>query len=174
MYIPKGTGADTHVNLACVNSRKYGLPIFTVNIFGSKMYVVASPELIQSIQKQHKQLSMTLIRLKLTIGLCGVSEKARKLIELNADGAEGDWGVFEESFDSMHATLSPGTSLDDVNQSVVGQVASQLNGQDPGAGQLKPIGLWEWTKEIITEATAFGIYGSEHPFRDPDIIKAFW
>jgi hypothetical protein len=41
-------------------------------------------------------------------------------------------------------------------------------------GPPNQIGLLEWARHVITQASSCGVYGMQHPFLDPEVDKAFW
>lgn len=53
---------------------------------GQKMYVVTTPELIQTIQKQHKTLAFPPIEAKFASTVCGASPEAQAILSKNVNG----------------------------------------------------------------------------------------
>ncbi len=55
-----------------------------------KMYVVTTPELIQAIQKQPKNLAFLFVEAMVSIKVCGSSTQAQKLVMAHVNDDEGD------------------------------------------------------------------------------------
>ncbi|KAJ0117817.1 hypothetical protein J7T55_002017 [Diaporthe amygdali] len=78
-----------HVDL----SQQTKSPIFTLSLPGQKMYVVTKPELIQTVQKQHRTLAFPPIEAKFASTVCGASHEAQEILAKNVNGDEGDLGL---------------------------------------------------------------------------------
>ncbi|KAK0701165.1 cytochrome P450 [Apiosordaria backusii] len=152
---------------------KTGAPIFTVPLPGQKMYVVSSPDLIQSIQKQHRAFSIDPILIKFTSIIAGSSKETEDLMHINLYGDDGDHGVAQES----HVALKEGTkpaNIDDMNREMLREVASSLDLLEPTVGQAKRIQLYSWLRTTLTSATTKAVYGPLNPYNDKSIADAFW
>ncbi|KAI1815748.1 cytochrome P450 [Poronia punctata] len=155
-------------------SKQMESPIFTMNIPGQKMYVVTDPELVQTVQKQHKTLAFPPIEAKFASTVCGTSQEAQNILAQNVNGDEGDFGLSMESYAAMRAALKPGPELDDMNRAMIREITASLDDLKPAKGQARRIGLYAWLRETITRATTRSVYGPMNPFEDPDIVDAFW
>ncbi|KAI0485250.1 cytochrome P450 [Xylariaceae sp. FL0804] len=155
-------------------SQQTGLPIFTMTLPGQKMYVVTRPELIQTVQKQHKILAFPPIEAKFSSKVCGVSLEAQAILDKNVNGDEGDFGLSMESYSAMRAALKPGSDLDDMNRVMIEEVAKSIDLLQPKDGQSRKIGLNTWLRDAITTATTRSVYGPMNPFEDKAIADAFW
>jgi hypothetical protein len=38
----------------------------------------------------------------------------------------------------------------------------------------KQVMLLDWVRHLVVQASSCGVYGLEHPFRDPEVEAAFW
>lgn len=141
---------------------------------GQKMYVVTKPELIQTVQKQHKILAFPPIEAKFASTVCGASAEAQAILAKNVNGDEGDFGLSMESYAAMRAGLKPGSQLDDMNRSMIQEIAKALDLLGPARTQSKKIGLNAWLKDAITTATTRSVYGPMNPYDDKAIVDAFW
>lgn len=138
------------------------------------MYVVTKPELIQTVQKQHKILAFPPIEAKFASTACGASAEAQAILAKNVNGDEGDFGLSMESYAAMRAGLKPGSQLDDMNRSMIQEIAKALDLLEPARTQSKKIGLNAWLKDVITTATTRSVYGPMNPYDDEAIVDAFW
>lgn len=139
---------------------------------GQKMYVITKPELFLAVQKQHKILAFPPIEAKFSSTVCGVSQEAQAILAKNVNGDEGDHGLSMESYAAMRAALKPGASLDDMNRSMIQEIARSLDEIHPR--QPKRLKLYAWMRDAITIATTRSVYGPLNPYEDPEIVDAFW
>ncbi|KAI1153113.1 putative cytochrome P450 [Nemania diffusa] len=159
---------EYYVNL----SKAVETPIFTMCLPGQKMYVITKPELFLAVQKQHKILAFPPIEAKFSSTVCGVSQEAQAILAKNVNGDEGDHGLSMESYAAMRAALKPGASLDDMNRSMIQEIARSLDEIHPR--QPKRLKLYAWMRDAITIATTRSVYGPLNPYEDPEIVDAFW
>jgi cytochrome P450 len=155
-------------------SDQTGLPIFTMALPGQKMYVVTKPDLIQTIQKQHKILAFPPIEAKFASTVCGASKQAQDILAKNVNGDEGQHGLSMESYAAMREALKPGPGLDDMNRHMIQEIANSLDALQPAPGETKKIGMYAWLRDAITTATTRSVYGPMNPYDDKEIADAFW
>ncbi|KAI1103911.1 cytochrome P450 [Jackrogersella minutella] len=155
-------------------SEQTGSPIFTMSLPGQKMYVVANPDLIQTIQKQHKLLAFPPIEAKFASTVCGASLEAQAILDKNVNGDDGDFGLSMESYAAMRAGLKPGSQLDDMNRHMIQEIAKSLDLLQPRKGESRKIGMYGWLRGAITTATTRSVYGPMNPYDDNAIADAFW
>ncbi len=138
------------------------------------MYVVTTPELIQAIQKQPKNLAFAPIEAMVAIKLCGSSTEAKKLVMTNVNGDEGDWGLLHDTYSMIYATLKPGPELDAMNRAMIQNLAKALDDLRPPDGKRAQIKLAKWVCGCITAATTNSAYGPRNPFKSEDVVNGFW
>jgi hypothetical protein len=162
----------SNILLIRVSRDKYRLPIYTLRLPGSRLYVVNSPSLISAVQKQHKALAFMPMAAKGSIKVSRFSTAAADIINTNTNGEEGDWGYVHTFHDAIQSSLSPGTKLDAMNRVMLGLVAASIDhiAKEPAMCVL----LHDWVKHQITLASTDSVYGPANPFRDSAIKKAFW
>ncbi|KAI1346611.1 cytochrome P450 [Xylaria sp. FL0043] len=143
------------------------LPIVTLPLVGSRVYVVFSVPMIQSIQKQSKSFSFEPIQAKFSTGLCGASKDAYDILQrdLHREG-----GVYGAIHNAIHHALSPGKFLNEMNMVSAGSVLHSINDIRPGID----IKLDEWLRHQVTLATTDAVYGPYNPFRVKEVEAAFW
>ncbi|KAK4120030.1 putative cytochrome P450 [Parathielavia appendiculata] len=155
-------------------SEQTGVPIFTMALPGQKMYVVTRPDLIQTIQKQHKVLAFPPIEAKFASTVCGASKHAQDILAKNVNGDEGEHGLSMESYAAMREALRPGPQLDDMNRHMIQEIAVALDALQPAPGKTKIIGMYAWLRDTITTATTRSVYGPMNPYDDKAVADAFW
>lgn len=156
------------------HSQQTSSPVFTMSLPGQKMYVVTRPQLIQTVQKQHRVLAFPPIEAKFASTVCGASREAQDILAKNVNGDEGDFGLSMESYAAMRTALKPGSLLDDMNRAMIGEIAKSLDLLEPARGESRKIGMYAWLRDAITTATTRSVYGPLNPYDDKEVADAFW
>ncbi|KAF1962610.1 hypothetical protein CC80DRAFT_542916 [Byssothecium circinans] len=65
---------------------KYNLPIYTLRMPGSRIYVVNSPALISAVQRQYKALAFMPLVAKASVKVSRFSKTASDIINTNTNG----------------------------------------------------------------------------------------
>lgn len=138
------------------------------------MYIVASLELIQAIQKQPKVLAFPPIEAKFASKVCGSSTEAHNILMQNVNGDEGEWGLSMESYAAMRAALSSGPDLDQMNRVMIQDIATSLEDLNLSSIKQVKLKLAHWLRGIVTAATTNSIYGPQNPFKDQSVVDGFW
>lgn len=146
-------------------------PIYTMPLPGQKMYVITKPDLIQTVQRQHKVLAFEPIAAKFSNILCGVTEPTRAKVLHNMHGDEPGPSLYQDSHAAMYGGLKPGPDLDGMNRSMIQQVVSAL---DALGTEHRTINLHHYLRDMVTTATTRSVYGPLNPFDDKSIADAFW
>ncbi|KAK6083888.1 25-hydroxycholesterol 7-alpha-hydroxylase 1 [Seiridium cupressi] len=141
---------------------KYNLPIYTLRMPGSRIYVINAPQLLTSVQNQVGKLSFTAIEASIAANVIGVSKTTNDVIghDVTADGS------YLTSFPKyVHSALSAGPGLDAMNRRSIQYITQSLDTwQKRGDTTVQ---LFEWVRhELLMESTE-GVYGPKNPFRDP-------
>ncbi|KAL9086304.1 MAG: hypothetical protein Q9165_007219 [Trypethelium subeluteriae] len=161
------------LNIVSGMDHKNAYEIFTVNMPGQKMYIVASPKLIHAVEKHPKTLAYLPVEAKFVGRVCGISTAAQNIIEKSIN-EEGDLGMLHEVHAAMRAPLKPGAELDSMNRVMIQNVATSLNSLVPAGESSVRIKLVDWLRHCVTIATTNSVYGPSNPFRDREIEDAFW
>lgn len=138
------------------------------------MYIVTTLDLIQKIQKLSRILAFPPIEAKFASRVCGSSTEAHEILMKNVNGDEGNWGLSMESYEAMRTALKPGAALDDMNRLMMQSIAASLDNLTSEANTNIEIGLSGWLRNSVTAATTASVYGPSNPFRDRDVVNAFW
>ncbi|KAK3319677.1 putative cytochrome P450 [Cercophora scortea] len=155
-------------------SHQTSSPIFTISLPGQKMYVITKPEFVQTVQKHHKILAFPPIEAKFASKICGASLAAQAILDKNLNGDEGDHGLSMETYAGMREALKPGEELDDMNRSMISEVAKAIDLLAPADGESQRFGMYTWLRDAITTATTRSVYGPMNPYDDKAIADAFW
>lgn len=148
---------------------KYNLPIYTLRLPGSRLYVVNSPQLITAIQAQFRAFSFTAIEANLAANLLGCKKSTIDIIGRDVTKDEGYLMSFPKY---VHSALSPGPGLDAMNRRAI-QVMSKSLDEWSQKGATK-IQLWQWVRHELLLASTEGVYGPKNPFRDPAMEEAWY
>lgn len=147
---------------------KYNLPIYTLRLPGTRLYVVNSPYLLPSIQRHFRTLSFTAIEASIAANLIGVNKATNKIMERNITSDDGYLMSFPKY---VHSALSAGPGLDSMNRRSIQVIAKSLNKR----AQEGPttVNIFQWVRHELLLASSEGVYGPKNPLRDP-IMEEAW
>ncbi|KAI0388634.1 cytochrome P450 [Xylariaceae sp. FL0594] len=136
---------------------KYSVPIFTLRLPFTRLYIATSASLIPAVQRQYRTLSFYPVQNRVIAKLASLSKEAIRLVTEDVDD---DVGFIPGFFKALYPTLT-GTMLDTLNQRTANVMVSEFDKFAVGG------------PTVITYATTDGIYGPYNPLRDPDILAAY-
>ncbi|KAI1358214.1 cytochrome P450 [Xylaria arbuscula] len=145
---------------------KFHLPMYTLRLPFSRIYVLSTPKLIPSAQKQWRTLSLA----PFTAGagkFLGMSKPSIKVMHQDVIGENGYNSTWIRRITPI---LGPGEDLDAINRRSVELFLDDLTKFNPKGDR---VGFWEWTRASIIKATAESIYGPRNPLRDPKVGEAW-
>lgn len=148
--------------------------IFSVPLPARKMYVVRDPDLIPTIQKQHRVLAFPAVMAEFMAVACGTSKETQGIQAKNVNGDEGDHGLSMEMRAAMHEALKPGPHLDGMSRDMIQEVAKALDALQPGRGDATRIAVYGWVRDVLTTASTRSVYGPMNPYDDKATAEAFW
>lgn len=147
---------------------KYNLPIHTLRMPGSRLYIVNSPSLLAPIQNQVRRLSFTAIEASIAANVFGVNKDTNAIIGADVTSHAGYLMNFPKY---VHSALSTGPGLDGLNRISVEVISQSLDTwAKKGPSTLK---LFEWVRHELLMASTEGVYGPGNPFRDPAMEQAW-
>ncbi|KAF2198497.1 cytochrome P450 [Delitschia confertaspora ATCC 74209] len=149
---------------------KYHLPIYTLRMPGSRIYVVNSAALISNVQRQFKVLAFPPLEAKLSAKVCASSKTAHEILMTNVNGDEGYWGYSITFHNAILPGLSPGPGLDAMNRVMVQKISASADRLE----KPRTVWLYEFIKHEIALATTDSVYGPANPFKDPAVEQGFW
>ncbi|KAI0473341.1 cytochrome P450 [Xylariaceae sp. FL0804] len=147
---------------------KHNLPIYTLRVPGSRLYVVNSVPLISAVQKQYTIINWAPLMSHAISWISGTGEAVNNA--MMRDILEED-GFLQGANKVSFPFLAPGPSLDSMNRLAIQAFARRFDALvDGGAQQLS---LLSWVRSQIVVATTDAIYGPHNPFRDPSVEDAW-
>ncbi|KAI0021339.1 cytochrome P450 [Xylariomycetidae sp. FL0641] len=129
---------------------KYSMPIFTLRLPFTRLYIITSTSLISAVQRQFRTLSFAPVQLRAVTNFASPSKKALDLFSRNIDNDDG----FVPGFLKAFVMLAEMDKL-------------------AGKGSSTTVQMYKWTDEQITYATTDAIYGPHNPLRDPENLAAW-
>ncbi|KAL8808469.1 MAG: hypothetical protein Q9182_000019 [Xanthomendoza sp. 2 TL-2023] len=153
-----------------MTSSRCNLPIYTLRVLHSKIYVVTSPELISAVNRNSKALAFNPFVAQVGKRITGHDEATSKIVQHNLNGEEGS-GYVIDVHDRIVAALSPGKDLEAMTETFLKEVWVHLDRLEAG----NVLDLFAWTKEMVTVCSTRAIYGPANPFdTNPDFVRSFW
>lgn len=135
--------------------------MYTLRVFHTKIYVCNAQSMIPLIQKSSKTLTFRPF----------IQAAARFFGDANPTTQKlYDGDVTDRFSHSMRGSLAPGPYLDAQNLSM-GRRAIVLVDD---LVNMKEMASLDWVRLAVVEASAAGVYGEAHPYRDPKVKAAFW
>ncbi|KAI4247460.1 MAG: hypothetical protein L6R40_001408 [Gallowayella cf. fulva] len=151
-------------------SSQCNLPIYTLRVLNSKIYVVTSPELISAVNRRSNALAFNPFVAQLGKRITGHDEPTSTIVQHNLNGETGP-GYVVDLHDRTVTALSPGKHLEAMTTIFLEEAWSYLN--PLGAGNV--IDLFAWTKHMVTMCSTRAIYGPKNPFNsNPGFVHSFW
>lgn len=147
---------------------KLGLPIYTLRLPGTRMYVVNSPSLVTAVQRLYKTISFAAIESQITDSILLVSKHGKDVIRSGLMEDNSYTGAFAAA---IHPGTRPGANLDAMSRTALQTIAVSMDKlQNEG---LKSITLFDWIRNELTLATTDGVYGPHNPLRDQKVRESW-
>jgi hypothetical protein len=141
-------------------------------MFGGNLYVIHSPDLVYSVQRQPKSLSFWFFEARFSAklgGMCKASEERMyRDIAVDYNGEN----VVIEGLRGTKIAMSPQGGMNDMLSSCVALMTKDLDALNRKGKQR--MSLYDWVQHEVTMATTEAVYGPSNPFRDPKVAAAFW
>ncbi|KPM36728.1 hypothetical protein AK830_g9850 [Neonectria ditissima] len=142
-------------------SKKTSAEIYTLNIFNTKLYVANTQRLTPPIMKASKTLTFRPF-MQTAVKLMG--KASNETYEIFGTDMVNDFSH------AMKNSLAPGPYLDEQNLRMGKRAIMDLD----ALSQTPSVFLLEWARHAVVQASSCGIFGEEHPFRDPAVETGFW
>ncbi|KAI0388374.1 cytochrome P450 [Xylariaceae sp. FL0594] len=146
---------------------KFHLPIYTLRLPFSRIYVLSSPDLIPAVQKQWRTLNFS----PFSAGAGRVLGMSKESLKTMHEGIADNDGYAASWVRRMATVLGPGEDLDAINRRSIELFVDDL--RTLSDSDSRRYGLWDWVRESIVKATSESIYGPQNPLRDPKIKEAW-
>lgn len=146
----------------------YRLPIHTLRLPFSRIYVVNSTELIPALQKQWRFVSFTAISANAGF-LVGISKEGNKLLHRDLTSEHGFSNTWPKY---IMSAMGPGKELDSINRDAIEIFAQEMDKLRANGAPTRT-GLWEWAREIMIKSTTEAVWGPKNPYRDAAVAEAW-
>lgn len=147
---------------------KLGLPIYTLRLPGTRMYIVNSPSLVAATQRLYKTISFAAIEAQITDSILLVSKNGKDVIRSGLMEDDSYTGAFAAA---VHPATRPGANLDAMNRVALQTIAASLD--ELQAEGPKSTTLFGWIRNQLTLATTDGVYGPHNPLRDQKVRESW-
>ncbi|KAJ4393779.1 hypothetical protein N0V93_002994 [Gnomoniopsis smithogilvyi] len=157
------------------------LPILTLVVPFSRLYVVTSPSVAAAIQRRPTaELSFNALLPDIVQRVMGLDHATRAIVERGLDPEPGEHrGFLSDLHDMLVSRLGPGPDMDTLTLQAVGELGKGLDAYATlllgNHGQIED--LLGWVRHLVTHSTARLLYGSGNPFTlhpSLDLEGAFW
>ncbi|CAG8956289.1 hypothetical protein HYFRA_00003669 [Hymenoscyphus fraxineus] len=156
---------------------KWNLPIFSISIFGGKVHIISSPELMHPLHRQPKAASFWFFEAHFTSTLGGMSKRSSRNLAANLEPESSETGLLVEGLKKIQFALSPQGGMLAMNRRAAEVTKSRLDGicaTSRDREVSRKVDLWAWTQHEVTVATTECIYGPQNPYRDREVENGFW
>lgn len=139
---------------------------------GGRLYVVNSPDLVISVQRQPRMLSFWYLEAKFTTVLGGLSKRTGEMLRSNVHGEHGKQGLFLDGMRASHNAIISGEELRRMSHAAVQMIAEALDRLEADEGT-RNIDLWKWVEHEMMLVTTGSFYGPKNPYRNEKVEKGF-
>ncbi|PLB54883.1 cytochrome P450 [Aspergillus steynii IBT 23096] len=159
-----------------IASKNRKLPIYTLSVPRSKIYIVTSPGLVSAIERHPRSISFGPYVVMFAKQMLLPSQRALEMLAEGPGGGSNDaCSLQQETLQAMHHSMSPGIELDHTTRAMLESVTRRMVNNVENASVDARVGFFAWARELITQASTDAIFGAEgNPFQDPNIHDAFW
>ena len=155
-------------------SAQFDLPIYTLQTFTTRIYVVNSPHLVVAVQRNVKNFSFNPFVIAMMPRLFNVGQRDVEIASENRDGEQGNRGYMAELHTGATSILGPGEESKEMVIVMLEAVMEKVDHLARNKGGRK-VDLFAWLRYAITMASTEAIFGPESPFKkDPRLEGAFW
>lgn len=134
------------------HSKERRMPICALPMLNGKVYIINSPDLIQSALKNN-DISFDPFLVEFSKAMWGLSQNAGDLIS--------DKEYLKTGLSIIQSTLM-GEPLHRLNLSALTRLMTYLNPIRPGE-ELDAPDVFIWLRDILTDATATALFGAKNP-----------
>ena len=106
----------------------------------------------------------------------GFGKEDMKIVALNHDGGQGDWGFLPENHIKAYSALAPGLDMDIMIRSALSMARNLFNDLEKQTeNNSMEIDLYTWIREFMTLVNTEALFGPENPFKhEPGLVNSFW
>lgn len=140
---------------------------------GSRLYILNSPDLVLSLQRQPNVVSFWFIEAQFTARLGGMSREASEKLQANLRKGENERSLLIRGLKATHQAMMPGEGVNWMIRVAAQTIVKRLDAIKC-TNKTQSLNLWHWVRHEITIITTESVYGPLNPYRDPEIESAFW
>lgn len=151
-----------------VDRDTYRLPIHTLRLPFSRIYVVNSRDLIPELQKQYRFISFAAFAADAGF-LVGISKQGNEILHRDLTSEHGfslTWPKY------VLSAMGPGKELDSINRRSI-EVFAQNMDELRAKGTAIRTGLLKWARDIMIKSTTEAVWGPQNPYRDSAVAEAW-
>lgn len=146
---------------------KHRLPIYTLRMPFSRMYVVNTPELIPALQRNWRTISFAAVAADAGTVL-GMSQESREMMH---SSLLDENGFMLSAMKRIASAMAPGEDLNTMDRRAI-EILSQETERLRAKGTSK-VGLWEWTRQVMVVSTTEAVWGPKNPYRNKAVTEAW-
>ncbi|KAL8924174.1 MAG: hypothetical protein Q9172_002796 [Xanthocarpia lactea] len=150
-----------------------GQPIYSLAMFNTRLYILNSPDLVLSLQRQPDVVSFWWVESHFTAKLGGMSMAASHRLHAHLGKGKNSQSLLITGLKATHQAMMPGEGLNSM-MGIAGQTILRRLHDLRDATKTEPIDLWNWVRHEITIIVTESVYGPLNPYRDSEIETAFW
>ncbi|KAI1801494.1 cytochrome P450 [Daldinia bambusicola] len=157
------------------------LPVFTLPVPGSRIYVVTDPSLAAAVQRASRIMSFNPIVPELTQRVLGLDDATVEITRRNVDPGPGEErGFLPDIQDMVSAWLGPGEYLSTLSLDAAAEMRDEIAPYASSAAASSSsrggtTDLLSWVRHLVTLSTAKYLYGPQNPIAlDPSLETSFW
>ncbi|KAI1814269.1 cytochrome P450 [Poronia punctata] len=160
--------------------RNNHLPVFTLPMPGSRIYIVTDPSLAAAVQRASKTLSFTPIIPEVTERVLGLDKATMEITRKNLDPGPGaEPGFLADIQEMVYAWFGPGDFLNDISLDAVRELRNEAvsfaTALETRVASQQTIDLVAWVRHVVTVSTAKYFYGPQNPIAlDSELEECFW
>ena len=143
-------------------------------MFGGKVHIVSSPDLMNSLHRMPKVVSFWFMEAKFTVLLGGFSKRSANNLTANLNPDSRDSSLLIEGLKATQQAMSPQGGVEDMNRAAAEVTSTRLDALSKLESERKSVDLWAWVQHEVTVATTESVYGPANPYRDERVESGFW
>ena len=153
---------------SCHSQNLTSSPIYTFDLYATKVYIVKTGKLVSAVQRNHKILSFDPFLTASTKRIAGITGKGLQLLQEKQGGGQG---IHEEVVHAMKPALL-GPALDVMNRKMISGLCSSVDALS--SDEENPLDLHAWCKDSITIASTRAVWGPKNPYESEGLRSTFW
>lgn len=156
-----------------LGSQKCGLPIFSLRMINTDIHVVTSPDLMPSLHRQYKAISLWQLEGQFTARLAGLSKPATDRLLSDVHSDSDNPSLMVQGIKVIQSALTPVGGMKSMLQVAALATKDRLDHLER-LGSNNSNSLWDWVQHELTVVTTESLYGVQNPYRDPEVEAGFW